>query len=135
MERTGNTIIIKDMYIGCRFEKVPVMRNGKPTKATKEVCIEEKADLPAIGFMYEGHEIFILERDVMSEEIQSWGYPVFKADGSRLTCNCKFGRYGQANHEEVMRWYKEQDELGCGSRGYEGPTGRGWGAVIRKINW
>ena len=135
MKKTGNTITLHHIFVGCHREMRPIMRNGKPTKAMKEVYVDEYKDMTGVGVEFDGHEVFIREDHFNSNEARPWGYPVYRADGSNLTCMCKFGRYGQADHEEPMTWYKTNDVISCGSTGYQGATGRGWGSRIRKINW
>lgn len=133
MEKTNNTITICNVFAGIRYEMQPVMRNGKPTKKMKEVRVCDYEDMTATGYMIDGHEVFILDRDMTNPET-TWAR-VYKANGERLTCMCQFGRYGQADHEEPYNWSKEQNRLVVFTQGYQGATGRGWGAMIKRVNW
>lgn len=133
MEKTGNTIILKNHFTGIHREMQPVMRNGKPTKRMKEVYVHDYADVVAYGYMVEGHEVFMTDEDMNDN---TWDYvPMYKANGLRLTCMCQFGHYGQADHEVGYLYNKKTGKCACLSNGYEGATGRGWGAFIKKINW
>lgn len=40
MEKTNNSIIVKE-FVGSHYEDVPVMRNGKATKRTKQVLVRD----------------------------------------------------------------------------------------------
>lgn len=132
MEKTGNSIVLKDHYVGLHREMQPIMRNGKPTKRMKEVLVREFADVTAWGYIIDGHEVFITDAAMESE----WNYAsVYKANGESLTCICKFGQYGTADHIEPYQLNKATGELVCTSGGMGGATGRGWGAYIKKINW
>ena len=132
MEKTGNTIVVKE-YAGYRTEMQPVMRNGKPTKRMKEVVVRIFEDMIATGYMLEGHEVFILDNDMNDE-----GYDTartYRADGTRLTCMCQFGHYGQADHEVGYFFDKKQHKLAYRSSGYNGATWRGYGATLKRVNW
>lgn len=132
MEKTGNSIILKNHFVGLHKEMQPVMRNGKPTKRMKEVRVIDHADVIAYGYIIDGHEVFITDDDMNSP------YPfalVYKANGEALTCICQFGCYGTAGHIEPYELNKTTGKLVCTSTGMRGATGRGWGAMIKKINW
>lgn len=137
MEKTNNKILVK--VLDWERKSVPVMRNGKPTKRTKETIVYFDVELPATGYMIEGHELFIIDKDL--EEKTSPNYKgwlmvcLYKADGTKLTCNCLYGRYGKANHEQVVLWNTERNCLYTDSRGWDGATWKGSGARMRKINW
>jgi hypothetical protein len=62
MKRTGNTIVAK-LFVGDKFQDVPIMRNGKPTKRTKREYVSEYADVELTGIEVQGHEIFINENE------------------------------------------------------------------------
>lgn len=132
MEKTNNSIIVNE-FVGGHFENVPVMRNGKPTKRTKKVYVDEYADLTATGYLYQGHEIFLLDKDAEDETMNF--IRTYRADGTRLTCMCQFGKYGQTDHESTCDYYKKLKAISCHSDGYQGATGRGWHAYIKRINW
>lgn len=129
MRTTGNTITI-NTFIGGHFEDAPVMVNGKATKRTKRVYVEEYGDVELTGIEVEGHEVFV-EKSNYDEN----GYYCYRADGTRLTCMCRFGRYGQADHKEIVMYNSKHDALYTPSRGYEGATWKGFGATIKRINW
>lgn len=132
MEKTGNTIVV-NVFAGFLYEMQPVMRNGNPTKRMKEVRIETYADMTATGYFFEGHEVFVLDRD-MEDDNYTWAR-TFKANGERLTCMCKFGRTGTADHEVPFLFDKKLQKLVCYSSGYNGATFHGAGATIKKVNW
>ena len=111
----------------------PVMRNGKPTKKMKEVYVRDFEDMVANGYMVEGHEVYMTDKDLQDA---TWDYvPVYKADGSRLTCVCQFGHYGTADHEVAYLYNKKTGKFACLSKGYNGATFRGYGASIKRVNW
>lgn len=132
MEKTNNSIIV-NVFVDSHYEDVPVMRNGKATKRTKQVWVAEYADLNATGYLYEGHEIFLLDKDAEDETMNF--IRTYRADGTRLTCMCQYGRYGQADHEDTCDYYKKSKVISCHSDGYQGATGRGWHSYIKRINW
>ena len=132
MEKTNNSIIVNE-FVGIHYEDVPVMRNGKATKRTKQVRVYDYAELKATGYLYNGHEIFLLDKDAENEEMDF--ISTYRADGTRLTCMCQYGRYGQADHETTCDYYKKSKVISTHSSGYQGPTGMGWGASIKRINW
>lgn len=129
---TGNIITINE-FVGCHRESVPVMRNGKPTKKMKDVIVDTYEDMTATGYLYDGHEIFLNDKDADKESMNF--IRTYRADGERLTCMAKFGRYGQADHEVTCDFFKKEKELGCHSNGWQGATWKGAGACIKKINW
>lgn len=131
--KTDNTIIIRGEFAGSTREMQPVMRNGKPTKKMKTVYVNKYEDMIASGYMFEGHEVFLNDKDMADDDMTY--ARVYKADGTRLTCCCKYGRYGTADHEQIMRYSKKQNDLITDDYGYCGATWRGHGARINKINW
>ena len=132
MKATGNTITVND-FAGFRREMQPVMRNGKPTKRMKEVSVKVYEDMAATGYEIEGREVFILDKDMNDADMQ-WAR-VYRADGTRLTCMCQFGRYGTADHEETYNFSKKTQRFIVFCSGYNGATGRGWGASVTRVNW
>ena len=132
MEKTNNSIIVNE-FVGFHYEDVPVMRNGNATKRTKRVIVDDYAELNATGYLYNGHEIFLLDKDAEDEEMNF--IRTYRADGTRLTCMCQYGRYGQADHEDTCDYHKKSKVISTHSSGYQGSTGRGWGASIKRINW
>jgi hypothetical protein len=132
MEKTGNSIILKNHFVGLHREMQPVMRNGKPTKRMKEVIVHDYADVVAYGYIIDGHEVFITDKDMNNS--RNFAY-VYKANGEPLTCTCQFGCYGTADHIEPYELNKATGKLVCTSTGMGGATGRGWGAMIKKVNW
>lgn len=132
MEKTGNSIILKNHFVGSHYEMQPVMRNGKPTKRMKEVRVMDYADVVAYGYIIDGHEVFITDKSM--NDPYSFA-TVYKANGEALTCTCQFGCYGTADHIELYELNKTTGKLVCTSTGMGGATGRGWGAMIKKVNW
>ena len=132
MEKTNNTIVVNE-FAGFRREMQPVMRNGKPTKRMKEVSVRVYEDMTATGYMLEGHEVFILDKDM--EDPEHTYARTYKANGERLTCMCQFGHYGQADHEVAYLYIKATQRLGFFSNGYNGATWRGYGATLKRVNW
>lgn len=132
MEKTGNSIILKNHFVGLHREMQPVMRNGKPTKRMKEVVVRDYADVTAWGYVIDGHEVFIPDANMNAPFTYS---PVYKANGDILTCVCKFGQSGTADHIEPYVLNKQIGKLVCTSTGMGGATGKGWGAIVKKINW
>lgn len=142
---TGKKILVKNVYIGGSYEDVPVMRNGKPTKRIVRKYVSKFGDEEASGYIIEGKEAFILDFELEKikkilegkEEKAHFDPEVvlYKENGERLTCECKFGPYGQKNHTEVV-WYNVKfGNIFVLTHGYQGPTGKGWGSRICKVNW
>lgn len=132
MEKTGNSIVLKNHFVGIKREMQPVMRNGKPTKRMKEVIVDLYDDVIAWGYMIEGHEVFITDKAMESSDSLAF---VYKADGHLLTCECQFGAYGKVDHTEPYQLNKTTGKFVCLSSGMGGATGRGWGAMIKRVNW
>lgn len=132
MEKTGNSIVV-NRFSHFVYEMQPVMRNGKPTKRTKEVRINVNVDATAFGCIIDGHEVFIDELDC-NDDTMTWAR-VYRADGTRLTCVCKFGRTGQADHESTYNFDKKSQSLVTFASGYNGATFHGAGATIKRVNW
>ena len=137
MEKTNNKITVKTWK--SEYKEVPVMRNGKPTKKTKRTLVYTDIYLPASGYMIQGHELFIIDRDLENAATAQYWFDkvvcLYRADGSKLTCNCKYGRYGTANHEQVLLWDTENKCLYTDTHGWDGAAGKGWGARMSSINW
>lgn len=133
MKRTGNTIVAK-LFVGGGFQDVPVMRNGKPTKRMKKEWVSEYADVELTGIEVQGHEIFINENEKHFNGDNN-KFVAYNNKGERITIICKFGKSGKADHEEVAYYNVKTDQIVCLSNGFQGATGHGWGAYIKKINW
>lgn len=137
MLATGKQIIIKDGSFEITTELVPVMRNGKPTKRTKEVVIMKKSDALADSYIVDGHEVYMIRKEV--EEARQDGYynrvRLFKEDSSAIFADCKFGRTGTVIHKVRVRYNVLKDRIEIYSTGYDGPMGHGHGAYVKKINW
>lgn len=132
MEKTNNTIVVNE-FAGGKTEMQPVMRNGKPTKRMKPVYVPRYEEMTATGYMIQGHEVYINDKDMNDAEM-TWAR-VYRADGTRLTCMCQFGHYGQADHETSCNFSKKNQQLITHASGYNGATFRGAGASIKRINW
>jgi hypothetical protein len=133
MKRTGNTIVAK-LFVGSKFQDVPIMRNGKPTKRTKREYVSEYADVELTGIEVQGHEIFINENEKHYNG-DNTKFSAYNGEGERITVICKFGKSGKADHTEVAHYNVKIDQIVCLSSGFQGATGHGWGAYIKKINW
>ena len=133
MKRTGNTIVAK-LFVGGKIQDVPIMRNGKPTKRTKREYVAEYADVELTGIEVQGHEIFINECEKHYNG-DNTKFSVYNDKGEGITIICKFGKSGKADHKEAAYYDVKTDQIVCLSRGFQGATGYGWGAYIKKINW
>lgn len=138
MKRTGNKIVV-NLCVDGEFQDVPVMRKGKPTKRTKRQWVPIYEDRELTGIEVQGHEIFIDEKKLDNEKYANcWmgnNTVAYKADGSILKCNCKFGCYGKADHKEVVYYNKKRNCFTVSTNGYSGPCGVGAGAYIKNIIW
>ena len=136
MKNTGNQIVIS-VYDG-HSEVVPVMRNGKPTKRTKEIWVHGHKDVTASGYIVEGHEVFISDEE-LNEVLEGKSYrsvvTLYRKDGHAVIAICKFGRTGMADHREVVEFNPKTEQIYIRSTGYNGATGRGWGASVKRIEW
>lgn len=140
METTGKQITItREEY---RYTIEPVMRNGKPTKRTKEVVRYVPVEHTASSYLIDGHEVYIIDNDLATaKQATSDDLPyrrlvgLYRADGTHVTCDCKYGRYGQANHVQGLTYDVLRQQLHTETSGYQGATGRGWGASVKRINW
>lgn len=134
METTGKQITItRDEY---RYTIEPVMRNGKPTKRTKEVVRYVPVEHTASSYLIDGHEVYIIDEDLArAKQASADDLPyrrlvgLYRADGTHVTCDCKYGQYVQGLTYDVPR-----QQLRTDTSGYRGATGRGWGASIKRIN-
>lgn len=133
MKRTGNTIVAK-LFVGGEFQDVPIMSNGKPTKRTKREYVAKYADVELTGIEVQGHEIFINENEKHYNG-DNTKFSAYNDKGERITAICKFGKSGKADHTEVAHYNVKIDQIVCLSSGFQGATGYGWGAYIKKINW
>ena len=136
MKATGKKITIKTSEY--KFVDVPVMRNGKPTSRTKRELESFDVEKTASSYEIEGHEVYIidekLERIMNGPEGLGYVY-LYKKDGKAVVATCKFGRYGQTNHRVTVLYFPKQGRLGLASNGYNGATGKGWGATVKNIEW
>ena len=136
MKSTGNQIIIS-VYDG-HSEIVPIMRNGKPTKRTKEIWVDGTKEVTASGYIVEGHEVFISDEE-MNDVLEGRAYSdlVFlrKRNGEAVIAILKFGRTGMADHREAVEFNPKTEQMHIRSTGYNGATGRGWGATVKRIEW
>jgi len=140
METTGKQITVTTQDY--RYTIEPVMRNGKPTKRTKEVVRYIPVEHTASSYIIDGHEVYIIDEDLARAKqataddlIYSRLVGLYRADGSHVTCDCKYGRYGQANHVQGVTYDVLRKELHISTSGWQGATGRGWGAYVKRINW
>lgn len=133
MNKTGNKIVV-NLFVGGEFQDVPVMRNGKPTKRTKRQYVSIYEDRELIGIEVQGHEIFIDENEKHYREGDT-SYQAYNDKGERITVICNYGRTGKAPHEEAAYYDMKKNQIVCFATGYQGATGHGWGAYIKKINW
>lgn len=137
MLATGKQIWIKDRKVEVTREIVPVLRNGKPTKRTKEVTITKYSDALADSYMVDGHEVYMIREDVEKAKKENH-YPcvtLFKEDSSAIFADCQFGRTGTAIHMVVVNYNVVSNKVGVYSNGYDGATGKGHGCCIKRINW
>lgn len=116
-----------------RQVEVPVLRNGKETKRTKKVWREFPISVEMIPISIEGHVVYY-RKDQFENPRYSF-LSLYREDGSLLTCICKYGRTGQACHIESYQLNKETMKPVVLSNGYNGSTGKGWGATLIQINW
>lgn len=137
MLATGKEIVIKDGIIDVIREIVPVMRNGKPTKRTKEVVVVKKSDAIADSYMIEGHEVYMIRENVEKAKKENHYHCVtlFKEDSSAIYADCQFGRTGTAIHRVIVKYNVVSNKVGVYSNGYDGATGKGHGCYIKRINW
>ena len=137
MIRTNNQIEITISKY--EIVNVPVMRNGKPTKRMKKGWKETKHKSIAVGILVENKEVFICEDDLKKADKAECWYNAkavcYKADGSVLKCNCQFGRYGKADHVEVVYYNIKRNCFTVSTNGYDGACGVGAGAYIKEILW
>ena len=133
MKRTGNTIVAK-LFIGGVIQDVPIMRNGKPTKRTKRKYVAEYADVELTGIEVQGHEIFINENETHYNG-DNTHFSAYDSKGERITVICQFGKSGKADHTVAAYYNVKTDKIVCFSSGFQGATGYGWGAYIKRINW
>lgn len=132
MKRTGNKIVA-NLFVGGKLQEVPVMRNGKPTKRMKKEWVSEYSDVELTGIEVEGHEVFINENEKHYNDDTK--FAAYNSSGERITVICNYGRTGKAPHEEVAYYDMKKNQIVCFATGYQGATGHGWGAYIKKINW
>ena len=137
MEKTNNKISVKTLKLD--WVEVPVMRNGKPTKRTKTFLKDSYVETPASGYIIEGHEVFITDEDIANAENPKYDrntiVGLYRKDGSRLTCECKYGRYGTADHRQVLSYDMKNKRVYTSPYGWNGATWKGAGATIKRINW
>lgn len=134
MKKTGNKIVV-NVFVKGEFQDVPVMRNGKPTKRTKRQWVPIYEDRELTDIEVQGHEIFIDEKE-NHESIRFKGiYMAFKADGERLTVECKYGSQGTKLHQSCGFYSEKYNNIISRDNGWDGPLGKGSGARIVKINW
>lgn len=131
MRTTGNSIISK-VFVGVCRKSVPVMRNGKPTKRTKEVWEENWEERTLTGIEVEGHEVFIDENEKSSREDC---FVMYNNNGEKITAEVRIGRTGTKNHSVVAFYNKKTNQVIHFHNGYDGATGRGWGTYLVKVNW
>lgn len=136
MKATGKQIIVKNVLIGGHFENIPVMRNGKPTKRTKETYIEDRQDVVADSYLIEDREVYIIRQDL--ERAYKSDYKnvcLYRENGTRISARCLFGSYGQSMHTKAVRYNVSTGQIGVDPCGYNGPCGKGSRAYIKQINW
>lgn len=101
--------------------EVPVMRNGKPTKRMKKEWVRECKDV----------EIEVKEKVIGNK---TFYYPIeggylYNEKGETVLGLYKFGSYGKALHKSVVKVDSKGNILKT-TNGYEGATGKGWGATF-----
>lgn len=140
METTGKKIMVKSYDV--IHEIVPVMRNGKPTKRTKEVVVTREKEVPASSYIIDGHEVYIIDERLAEAQTATKDdlfykalVGLYRADGTHVTCICKYGRTGQANHVQGVTYDVVRKQLHVDNSGWQGATGRGWGACVKRIDW
>lgn len=116
------TITIKEI----KWIDVPVMRNGKPTKRTKRIYewVNKEVEMDCIE--HEGHKVYF-------EKESRFASMAYREDGTLLTGEFIYGRYGKELHTESL--FVRDRKLVISSTGYNGPTTKGWGGRLVKINW
>lgn len=110
--------------------ELPVMRNGKPTKRMRKEWAVRLLEVEVHSVLIEGRQCWVRKDGIWSDYSA-----VYRNDGTAVTCNCQFGPYGQKAHVEALYYYHSSHSWGIKSSGYNGATGRGWGASIRSYNW
>lgn len=137
MLATGKQILIKNGNVEIVTEIVPVIRNGKPTKRTKKIQTIKYSDALADSYLVDGHEVYMIREDLEYAKIEGHYNRVrmFKEDSSKIYADCKFGRTGTVNHKVLVKYNVSTGKIGIESTGYDGPTGKGWGAYVVRINW
>lgn len=137
MIATGKQLLIKNGNVEVIREMVPVLRNGKPTKRTKEVIVMKKSDALADSYLVDGHEVYMIREDVEKAKIdRNYNCVVmFREDSSKIYADCRFGRTGTANHKVIVTYNVLKDRIEIHSTGYNGATWRGYGAYVKRINW
>lgn len=110
--------------------ELPVMRNGKPTKRMKKEWAVRLLEVEVHSVLIEGRQYWVRKDGIWSDYSN-----VYRNDGTAVTCNCQFGAYGQKAHVEALYYYHSSHSWGIKSSGFNGATGRGWGASIRSYNW
>lgn len=136
INRTGNTIVV-NVFVGSEIKEVPVTRNGKPTKRVKKEWVANYEERTLTGILVQGqHEIFIDENETTSNRnVRDKVYMAFKANGERLTVDCKYGNYGSKLHQSMAFYSLKYNDIVTMDYGWDGATGKGHGARIVKINW
>lgn len=137
MLATGKQILIKNGNVEVIYEIVPVLRNGKPTKRTKEIQTIKYSDALADSYLIDGHEVYMIRKDVEEAKIAGNYNRVimFKEDSSMIYADCKFGRTGTVNHKVLVKYNVSTDRIEIQSTGYNGADGKGHGAYVVRINW
>ena len=110
--------------------EVPVMRNGKATKRMKKEWAVRLIEVDVHSVLIEGRQCWVRRDGIWSDYSM-----VYRHDGTAVTCDCQFGAYGTKAHREALYYYHDRRAWGVSTTGYNGATGRGWGASIRTINW
>ncbi len=106
--------------------QVPVMRNGKPTKRMKEVYESFLCEVEMDCIEHEGHKVYF-------EKESRFTSMAYREDGTLLTGEFIYGRYGKELHKEGL--FVRDRKLVTSSTGYNGSTTKGWGGRLVKINW
>lgn len=123
---------MKKIFVDTKFRtiKVPVMRNGKPTKKMKSVVESYTIENEYESIEIEGHLCFY-----NPQELEKWcSTSLRKENGEFIKASYRYGVYGQVIHEHVVGIDKNF-KLFHRTNGLNGSTRKGWGAQLVKINW
>lgn len=117
-------------FIGFEYQTIPVMRNGKPTKKTKEVRVEMNSDVEYELTEIEGHQVYV-EKEPRFDTLS-----IRTLDGEYLTFNYRKGYSGQNTYTaRLFLDAKTRKFYYKAGQGYDGPMGKGSQVIVLNINW